>query len=99
MPEYVMVNVTDTDYNSHADIGFFYFSNGQMGGITPGGHSDKRFRGKTIVMIRDQDGNGVKVRGFAEVTEFSDEGRPIAFGWERGKWKSPGLDEDIIDER
>lgn len=99
MSEYVLTKVDDTDYNGFADVSFFYFSNKQRGKVSPGGHSDRVFRGKTVVMIRGEEDGKDTLVGLAEVSKLSPEGRPTAFGRTRGSWFPPGPEDEILDER
>lgn len=103
--------INDTDYNSHADISFWYFSNGACSPTFPAGHSDKRrFPSGTVVLCRlrkGKDHNGKEgyfMEGFAKVTKISGDGRPVEFGGSLsnrcvGYWEPPGPNEVIYDER
>ncbi len=103
--------IDDTDYNSHADVSFWYFTNGVCSATSPAGHSDKRrFPSGTVVLCRlrkgrDQTGKeGYFMEGFAKVTKFSEGGRPIEFGdslsnRQLGYWQPSAPDEVIYDER
>lgn len=102
--------VSDYDYNSHADVGFFYFTNGVRSAFSPAGNSEKRLRDK-VVLCRLRSGgktpdgkDGYYFCGLAEVNKFSEDGRPIEFGYytnncSHGGWVPPTAEDTIYDER
>ncbi len=109
---YELREIADIDYNSHADVSLWDFTNGVSSSTSPAGHSDKRmFPAGTVVLCRLEKATDTKgkkgyfLEGFAKVTEFSKSGRPIEFGdpldnRARGRYWRPPLSKDIIyDER
>lgn len=99
------------DYNSHADVLFWYFTDSSYCSTSPVGHFDKRrFPSGTIVLCRLRKGEyhtgkeGYFMEGFAKVTKFSEDGRPVKFGDSLsnrylGHWEPPGPKEIIYDKR
>jgi len=105
---YELREVSGVEYNGHADVSFFSFTNGCRSPITPAGHSDKRrFPEGTVVLVRlrkapDQESHYMEA--FAKVTQFSESGRPTEFGDSLdnrmlGRWEPPAPDQVIYDER
>mgnify|MGYP003395103748 CR=1 FL=1 len=103
--------IEDSDYRSYANSSFWHFTNDTGFSTTPAGHSDKRkFPSGTTVLCRlknDKDDKGIEgyfLEGFAKITKFSRNGRPVEFGDSlsnilQGHWTPPASDEIIYDER
>ncbi|MFH1970828.1 MAG: hypothetical protein ABIJ05_00385 [Patescibacteria group bacterium] len=105
---YELRTIEDTDYNSHADVRLWYFDNGMQSPTSPAGHSEaRRFSPGTTVLCRlrrSTSEKGYYMEGFAEVTEFSKDGRPINFGQQcnnliQGRWEPPVENEKIHEGR
>jgi len=108
---YELREINDTDYNSFADVSFWYFTNGFSSSTSPAGHSDKRtFPPGTVVLCRLRKGTddagkqGYFMEGFAKVKKFSNNGRPVEFGESLsnrylGGWIAPGQNQIIYDAR
>ena len=109
---YELRKISDSDYNSHADVSFWYFTNGFRSPTSPAGHSDKRrFPSGTVVLCRLKKGADEKgkkgwfMQAFAKVVKFSKVGRPIGFDNSLsneallGYWKPPSRNEVVYDAR
>ena len=107
---YAMRIIEEVAYESHSGVSLWRFTNGVISITTSGGRSDKNnFPPGTIVLCRLKEvskkgRHGYFFLGFAKVTKFSEDGRPIEFGDSLsnkplGHWESPPRGEIIFDER
>jgi len=107
---YELRKVTDSDYCSHGDVSYWYFTNGVSSYTSPAGHSDaRRFPSDTVVLCRlrkstDPANKGYFLEGFAKVLKFSKDGKPAKFGDSlnnrpTGYWEPPTAGQIIYDER
>lgn len=99
--EYEIRTFESADYNSHADIAWFFLNGKKSLSRMPAGHSDlRRFEPGKPVLCKLENG---KIVALSEITEFSNAGRPISFGQSisgtNGFWERPTIGDAIFDAR
>lgn len=98
--QYEIRTYKEADYNSHADIAWFFLNGGKSLGISPAGHSDlRKFNSNTPILCLIDKG---KIVAIAQITKFL-KGRPASFGKTAsgiyGTWRDPRPKDTISDAR
>ncbi|HIH14364.1 MAG TPA: hypothetical protein HA224_03865 [Nanoarchaeota archaeon] len=99
---YALREVSDFDYNSFADVGWWEFTNDIRSPMSCSKQDGRKFpRGTTVCCILDGDAEGSRLVAMVKIKSISPDGT-LTFGEKIGnKWNFPlpGRSDTIIDER